>query len=173
MRAIILTRGMEAIVDDADYEWLSKHNWHASPAGRKTKYWYAYRNCSGRSPLSMHREIMGNPEGMLVDHINGNTLDNRRENLRLCTKSDNKRNSRKCTREHKGKKYKGIGFDGRCSEGTYWAAVYVNGKKIYKTNKFRAPEEAARAYDELATEHYGEFANLNFPLSRSNDESSK
>lgn len=166
MKIIPLSKGKEAIVDDEDYAWISEKNWHANPVGRNKEYFYAYRNAYHRSPMAMHRDIMGDPKGMIVDHINGNTLDNRRANLRLCTKSENKRNSYKCIRATRGKLFKGVYQDKRYPN-TYFAAVYVDGKKITKRGNYRTPEEAARAYDRLATLHYGEFANLNFPLSRS------
>jgi hypothetical protein len=90
IRYIPLTKGLYAIVDAADYEWLSKYKWTALIVGDKA---YAIRSHKGKTIL-MHREIMQPPPGMVVDHINGVSLNNRRCNLRVCTPLQNRYNSR-------------------------------------------------------------------------------
>src|SRR5687768_11145590 len=92
-KQISLTQGKFATVDDADFDHLNQWKWHFS------HYGYARRTTSSRFGrqkfIFMHREIMQAPDGMDVDHINCNKLDNRRQNLRLCTRADNLRNRNK------------------------------------------------------------------------------
>ena len=109
---IPLTKGKFAIVDPDDYLWLCKFNWHVV---KQDDYFYACRRPSvgefrtGRS-VWMNREILNAPPGLLVDHRNHDTLDNRRENLRLATYVENGRNRRKLSRRNKSSKYKGVTF---------------------------------------------------------------
>jgi hypothetical protein len=159
--SLLLASNRSTLIDIDDYEWASQFSWCAPPAGRRKNLHYVIRSRTGASPTSMHRSLMNAVKGEIVDHRNGNTLDNRRANLRKCTKSENKRNTFRYARAVKGKPYKGIGQDKRYPD-TYYAAVYVDGKKITCT-KFKTPEEAARGYDRLALQYYGEFAALNFP----------
>lgn len=92
MREIPLTRGLSAVVDDEDYAELSKHNWCAIV----NEYGYAYAVRFTRVPsrrlIRMHRALTDAPKGLVVDHVNGDTLDNRRSNLRVCSQRDNDRN---------------------------------------------------------------------------------
>lgn len=85
MKKILLNNNNYAIVDDEDFEFLNKFNWHKSETG------YAVR-CEKRKTIRMHRLIVNCPDDMLVDHINGNRLDNRKQNLRICTFNENIRN---------------------------------------------------------------------------------
>lgn len=92
---IDLPCGRRALVDAADLERLSSFRWFAKPMGGKTEKFYAVRSIRterGARHLPMHREIAGAPLGLVVDHLNGNSLDNRRQNLRICTQGDNARN---------------------------------------------------------------------------------
>jgi hypothetical protein len=100
----------------------------------------------------MHRQIMGAKEGQEIDHINGNGLDNRRENLRIVTRSQNLANRPAFKSSKSG--YKGVRKN---KNGT--------GKMIYGL-QFDAPEEAARAYDRCALMFFGEHAQLNFPTDK-------
>lgn len=110
----------------------------------------------GRTRRRLARAIMNAPDGMVVDHINGNPLDNRRANLRICTVKENNWNRRRRIGGSSG-------FKGVVRVGTRWRAIiWPNGKQIY-LGSFAEPEEAARAYDRAAREEYGEFACLNFP----------
>jgi hypothetical protein len=140
-----LKSGYDVIVDDSDYEILSDYKWNLSGG------LYAVRFEKGKQIL-MHRQIMDAPKGMVVDHINGNKLDNRRKNLRVCTNQQNICNMK--SKNNSG--FKGVYFD-RCSK-KYTARV---NKKHLGT--FKSAEEAARVYDKHAYEIYGEFAYLNFP----------
>jgi hypothetical protein len=105
----------------------------------------------------MHNHILHCSSGEIGDHKNGNTLDNRRENIRKCTVSQNNSN-RIPKKGHCG--FKGVSLDKRRSTWVAWIAA--DKKKIY-VGSFTTPERAARAYDQAALIHHGEFARLNFP----------
>ena len=104
----------------------------------------------------MHRVIMDAPKGMHVDHINGNGLDNRRENLRLCTNSQNHMNRK--THRDSSSKYKGVSWNKRNSK---WQAYIGSGIKRKNLGYFASESDAAKAYDIKAKECFGEFARLN------------
>lgn len=162
MAIVSLSQGLSAIVDDDDATVITATRWHAVRMGTKEKpLFYAARNVTiaknkGRLEL-MHRRILNAPKGMVVDHINHNTLDNRRSNLRLCSQAENMKNMRS-----RANKY---GFRGitKSSPGTFLASIRTNGKARYLGN-FKTAEEAARAYDAAALEEFGQFAQLNFPM---------
>ncbi len=156
IRYIPLTRGLHAIVDTDDYEWLSQYKWYAGRPTRAGKI-YARRNMSGRGIILMHRQIMHAPKGMVVDHINGNSLDNRRCNLRLCTQTENIQNSR----QREGTQ---SGFKGVHPAGNKWAAKITHKGQVYHLGTFDDVVQAAKARDRKATELYGPYAWLNFPL---------
>jgi hypothetical protein len=153
IRYIGLTKGLYATVDAADYEGLSRYKWTAMIVGDKA---YAIRSHKGKTIL-MHREIMQPPPGMVVDHINGQSLLNRRGNLRVCTPLQNRYNSRP-----RGKKsrYKGVRLDEET--GKWWAEIVHKGVK-YWLGTYDSEVEAARAYDRKAVELQGVYARLNFP----------
>jgi hypothetical protein len=148
-RTIPLTRGHVAIVDDADFESLSEFRWRSS--GR-----YAVCQDGRRRVIHMHRLISQPPEGLCVDHINGNGFDNRRSNLRNCTLAENVRNSRStgCTG------FKGVVYVR--STHKYRAYLAMAGR-TYNSACFATAIGAALAYDAMARAHHGAFAGLNFP----------
>jgi len=142
-----------AIVDREDYEELSKYKWGVRRCGRHV---YAIRY-DNRKVILMHRAIMHPPDNMLVDHFDGNGLNNRRSNLRICTPAQNTYNSRP---RGGASKFKGVDFVKRT--GKYRAAVGHKGKKCI-AGEFRDEVEAARARDKLARQLQGEYAWINLP----------
>jgi hypothetical protein len=150
---IALTKGKFAIVDAADYEQVNAYKWCATGSGRRV-YACCHRN---GGHLSMHRFLMNPPSWLVVDHIDGNGLNNRRSNLRICTQQQNVHNSRP---KGKSSQYKGVCRDK--SKNTWVVWVRHNGRNHY-IGRFRDEIDAARAYDRKAYELFGEFAWLNFP----------
>jgi hypothetical protein len=157
-REIPLTQGQVAIIDEDDYELVSQFTWHALWA-KSTQSFYAVRGVHIRggnsATIGMHNLIMGDR----VDHKNGNTLDNRRENLRLATHSQNGANRRVGRNNSSG--YKGVSRDKR--GGRWQAGIKSQGKSRF-LGYFNDPVDAAKAYDSAARELFGEFARTNFPL---------
>lgn len=158
-REITLSRGYVALVDDEDYDWLMVggkwsvrgHEPHLY-AGRTI---WEGKKCHGET---MHRLIL--PTTAQVDHINGDTLDNRRSNLREATPSQNSANRKR--RADSRNKYKGVGRT--AGGGAPWlAAITVEGQSQH-IGVFDTEEEAARAYDKFARALFGDFARLNFPV---------
>jgi len=107
----------------------------------------------------LHRIITKCPKGMTVDHINGNPLDNRRINLRICTARENVRNSRK--QPGTVSKYKGVRFDRNGKRRKRWLAGIEESGKNTTIGRFHTEEEAALAYNKIAKERFGDFAKLN------------
>ena len=155
IRYIALTQGKFAIVDAGDYEWLSQKKWHIAKGHTPKCYAAAYGK--GRRTILMHRLIMEPPEGLVVDHIDGNGLNNRRGNLRVCTQRQNLWN-------HPGRggasRFKGVSFDRK--RGKWQVRIRVGGRHRH-LGYFDDEIEAAFAYDLAAVELMGEFAYLNFP----------
>ena len=157
MVEVPLTKGKVALIDDEDAPRILAHKWtaHRNPK-RRREVWYAVRYV-GRASIQMHREILNAPDGMEVDHINGDGLDNRKVNLRLATRAQNLRN----THRPKGRAgYRGIYWHGR--NRMYHASIRHEGKK-HSLGYYYDAEQAARAYDHAAYHLHGEFASLNFP----------
>lgn len=156
IRYIPLTRGKYAVVDADDYVWLSLHKWHAYRDRSGT--WYARRWYHGKQ-ISMHCEIMQPIEGYVVDHIDGDGLNNRRSNLRICTRAQNNRNRPKLKTKGHTSPYKGIWRDKKT--GKYFAKIRF-GKPIF-LGCFTDEIEAARVYDRAAVKFHAKYARLNFP----------
>lgn len=161
MKEIRLTKGQVALVDDEDFGYLNQWKWCSSYEPRISNY-YAFRreyvSYRKQETIKMHRLIMSTPNGMEVDHINGNTLDNRKSNLRNCSHAENIRNREVSKRNKSG--YKGVSVS---SSGKWWARIRIDGAPQLYLGTFTTPEDAARAYDKKALELFGEFAKLNFP----------
>lgn len=154
MKAIPLTKGAVALVDDEDFDHLSRHSWHLTAQG------YAGRTSQVgkvKSWLLMHRVVAKAPAGMHVDHANGNKLDNRQSNLRCCTPAQNQANRS----VQSGRRYKGVIYQKQIAPKVR-AEINVNGQARH-LGCFASAEDAARAYDRAAREQWGEFARLNFP----------
>ncbi len=151
---ISLGRDKFALVDSVRFDELSQWNWfcaqgYAARVRRKNEL-------PGAHLIHMHRVVCGSVGE--IDHINRNRLDNRKENLRIVTRSLNMANTDIRSTNRSG--YKGVSFDS--SRGLWRAAIVVNGKQ--KMKRFETAERAALYYDEMAREAFGDHAVLNFPL---------
>ena len=154
-RRIKLTKDKFAIVDPEDYQKLAEYDWHLWESGSYNQY--AIRYEKGKS-LKMHREITNAPVGLVVDHKNGDGLDNRKENLRIVTMTQNHYNRKKTSRKTTSK-YKGV--HRITDRKAYCAKIRYEGKTIY-LGYYKDEIEAAKAYDEAAKKLFGEYAKLNF-----------
>jgi len=157
VKLIPLTQGRFAIVDADDYDRFSQYKWSCSQDGNN---FYAYTFLSEgnkKKRVFMHRLIMNAPKGLIVDHIDGNGLNNRKSNLRLCTKAQNVQNSR--PRSNGSSKYKGVFWN---KVNKKWSASIRKGDKRIYLGGFDDEIEAALAYDRKAAELFGKFAYLNF-----------
>ncbi len=156
-KQIPLTRDFYAVVDDDDYEALAAFRWQAFvPRGQRRARVYATRCVreNGRScTIYMHRVIAAAPKGSTVDHANGDGLDNRRHNLRICTVSDNAKNKL----SHGSTGYKGVVV---ARSGRYVARIKIDGK-VKHLGTHDTPQLAAEAYDRGAEQHFGAFALTN------------
>lgn len=154
-KLINLTKGYQAIVDDDDFCALSKVKWYALVTKHGV---YAVRDVKNkktpRTTYLMHRVIANCPDDKVIDHINHNTLDNRRENLRVCSQSENCANTRKKS-NGKTSPYKGVFYSK--SHKKYRTRIMKNGK-IIELGLFSNPEEASKVYNQAAKMHLGEFA---------------
>lgn len=147
-KEIVLTQGRVAVVDDEDYEMLVRGSrWCVSDG-------YAFNAARGR----MHRVILNAPAGVMVDHINGDKLDNRKENLRLCTNSTNQANRK--TRRGVSK-FKGVVLERRKNGRVFWKATIVFEGKAEYLGSFATDLEAAAAYNIAAVAKFGDFADIN------------
>lgn len=146
-----LTQGYEAMIDAADVHLVEGFNWCASVDGNTI---YAQR--SGPRPekrtIILHRVLMGEPEGLEVDHCNGNGLDNRRANLRVATTAQNAQNRRITERNTSG--FKGVHWDKR--DRKWRARIVLDGERI-SLGLFTTPEAAHAAYCSASAKFHGEF----------------
>ena len=144
-------------VDEADFDILNGFDWKATKDRRGVLY---ATTRIGKKRVSMHRMVMGFPE-LIVDHIDGDGLNNTRDNLRCVTQSQNMANSR---RHHDGtSKYKGVTYDAQGKTKNKWRAVIcVNGKR-HRLGRYATEKAAALAYDAAARKLNPEHAKLNFP----------
>lgn len=159
MKIIKLTHGLHTEVSDEDFESLSKYKWHT----KVCKYTaYACRSERGscnsyRKQILMHRFLLGTREGEMVDHIDGNGLNNTRENIRIVTAGQNNMN-RRLKSHGKSSKYKGVSrYKGRKK----WVAHITKDGKTTYLGSFKNEGDAGLAYNKAALELFGEFAALN------------
>ncbi len=160
-----LTKGFGAIIDEGDWPLVEPHSWCALK-GWQT--WYAVTWIDRRCVL-MHRLLLGAPKGLEVDHVDGDGLNNRRGNLRLVTKNQQQQN-RPAQRRFKYSVFKGVhgGFwkngHGNGVRWKWYAQIRVGGRNL---RRYCASElDAARTYDAMARQHFGEFAKVNFEQKR-------
>lgn len=134
-------------MDSKDYEKYKNENWHVDQKG----YVYRYKR------ITLHRAIMNPNKNMVIDHINGDKLDNRKNNLRVCSQKENMKNQKLSIKNKTG--FKGVYFrnDGRRLK--YTAQLKTNGKAYVKS--FITAIEAARYYNKLAKQYFGKYAQLN------------
>ena len=164
---IQLTQGKTAIFDDEDKDLIVNNKWYTK---NNSGFFYAVRtdrSVKPRRTVFMHRLVLGvtDPK-VFVDHINHNTLDNRKCNLRACSHAENMQNGIK-TKKNKTSQYKGVSFRVQRRNGvvvhTGWLSqIGYQGKTVY-AKLFKCEKEAALAYDKIAPKYFGEFASLNFP----------
>ena len=153
-REIPLSRGMTALVDAEDYELLSKWKWHVAWAYR-TFYAESWDYSEGKNRIMMHRVIMGcnRKDGKQIDHINGNSLDNRRINLRLVNHSQNQMNRK--TESIGSSGHRGVSW---CKQTKMWKARFVIHGKEQWLGRFLSKDDAIAAVKSSWAEHYGEYA---------------
>lgn len=147
VKQIQLTKGYVALVDPADYERVARFPWHVEFSSGKP---YAVYRLRGKR-VWMHRMIANTPDGMRTDHEDGDTLNNRRNNLRAANASQNAANSGK----------RSASFKGVSRNGKGWAAKCGYRGRSFHLGTYPTPERAAVAYDLFAYMAHGEFARLN------------
>ena len=162
---IPLTKGYVALVDPEDYDRLAQYHWHVFKPIRSDRVyagrWAKQNEQPNGKPfkIPMHVEIMGNVEGMRIDHVRPlDTLDNRRINLRRASAAQNAANSPVPKNNTSG--YKGVTWHRQTER---WRAFIKFDRRQIHLGMFDVKEEAARAYDIAAKRLFGEFAYLNFP----------
>jgi HNH endonuclease len=157
MKFLQASKGYQAIVDDADFERISQFSWYAHSHSNKEFRPARREGGSDRKVITLVRELLGSqPKGMVIDHINGDPWDNRRENLRICTHAENIRNQR---RPRKGD---GSG-KGVHPKGKRWTALIMSEGTSYCLGYYDDHLSAELAYDAAARFLHGDFACLNYP----------
>ena len=156
-KKIPLTQGKFTVVEDTDYEWLNQWKWRFDSCGYAAR---TDRSTGKTITIRMHRLINSTPKGLFTDHVNGNRLDNRRNNLRTATHLENSINRTKSTNiKYKSKsRFKGVT---RVKPTHRWRARGTSSGKLMHIGWFDSEIEAAEAYNEFAKKHFGEYAQLN------------
>ena len=157
MRYITASSNFTYIIDDEDYNKVSKLNWFTLDKNSKYKYAAAKNKpIDYTRNILLHRLVMNAKKGEVVDHINGNVFDNRKNNLRICTRGQNIMNQR--LRSNNSSGYKGVYFDKRLRK--WCVRIQTNGIRKY-FGFFDNLVNAARCYNKNAKRLHGEFAKLN------------
>lgn len=148
-------KGGTALVDEADYEKVSGYSWRLNSRG------YVITNlprngAKTQKQVLLHHLVLGKPEnGLVTDHINHDKTDNRKTNLRICTKSQNAHNQGLSRNNTSG--YKGVAYETRTNK--YRAYIWFN-KKSIKLGSFASAEEASTAYARAAKRYFGEYCHI-------------
>jgi hypothetical protein len=157
MEDVIISIGkFEVIISACDAEKIYAHSWHKSGHPKRGGPYFSYTTPRpAHKQITLHHFIVDCPPGMCVDHINGNTLDNRRSNLRICAQEENNRN--RCKNSNSTSGYKGVFWDNHYKK---WASyIQVNNKRIY-LGRFNDPKKAYVAYVAASKKHHGEFGRI-------------
>lgn len=156
MKEITISQGKTVIVDDEDYARLAIHRWSCRGTGYAIR---GFRKNGTIQYLKMHHAVVGKPpKSYVVDHINGNRLDNRKCNLRFVTNQQNLFNRQKIVKENSSSHYKGVS---RMPGRNKWRSrIMISGKEEH-LGCYSSEREAALAYNKAAIEYHGEYANLN------------
>ena len=161
MKEITLSKNRVALIDDDDFERVSKLHWSTTTIRNKNNSYTYVINSKQinfvRKVIYLHRFILNAPDDKWVDHIDGNTLDCRKSNLRLCSTRQNNQNQRVVFGVIK---YKGVHKSGT----KYRARIRLSNGNRFNIGSFDTPEDAAKAYDQKAMEDRGEFAIVNFDV---------
>lgn len=155
MRTIKTTKGQSYKICDCHYDMTKGWKWTAFTGGRDKRYYMVRRELiDGRQKtILLHRWVMGMPEGMIVDHINGNGLDNRCKNLRVCTQSQNNANQKGAKHNSKSG-HKGVYWHKAAQK---WCAEVVFDYKKHYLGVYKNKLDAVEAYNKKAKELYGDF----------------
>jgi hypothetical protein len=146
MSKILLSNSdFDVFIDEEDYDLVNQYKWHLTPSG------YIM---NGKELI--HRVIMSAKKGFDVDHIDGNPLNNKKENLRICSHGENCRNQKKSKNNTSG--YKGVSW--RKDAKKYRAYIMKDQKEIH-LGYFNSKKEAAKIYNIAALQYFGPFAKLN------------
>jgi len=162
MKEILLNKGLVSLVDDTDYERISRYKWSAKKDG---KTYYAYRRVHIRGKvqqIAMHRDILDTPKGVQVNHLDWNGLNNQRHNILNCDASANCQYVRARSNTGYLGVSKHISTSTNGTKHTYYTADIKRNHEAFRLYHGKDVLEAARAYDAKARELYGEFANVNF-----------
>lgn len=154
MKKLLLRSGEHTLVDDDIYEKVNDVKWGLYVGASNMRYVGRYSN---KQMISLHRLITGAKKGQIVDHKNGDTLDNRRQNLRICTHQQNMANRKVQKNNISG--YKGVGWEEK--KNRYKVRVYKDGREFH-VGYYLNVIEAAKAFDKATKKLHGEFARTNF-----------
>jgi hypothetical protein len=150
---IHLNSGYYALIDTTDLTIIAPYRWHCAVGGNKR---YVRSGTGHRTPISMHRLLLGNPVGLVIDHINGDGCDNRRSNIRAVPNVVNLHNRGPSKTNTSG--YSGVHFD----RGKWRAMIRLGGRRV-NLGRFTEAKEAARAYDLAVMQNRDRLAFTNFP----------
>jgi hypothetical protein len=158
MKKFPLQNGGYALIDNENYDYLHQWKWYRNIDG------YAQRRqvINGKRVCFLMHRIVGNiPDGLITDHINGNRLDNRKINLRVCSFAQNARNYPK-QKTARTSKFKGVVLDRNPNrKKNYKVMIRINKHSRILVGYFYTEKEAAKAYNQAALKHHGTFARLN------------